>query len=164
MVVMTTTALASLIVLSPLVAAGGAAAQDAGVQVQDGQPKTKPSTAPQKDGRTPASSQVQLSLKLYDGGRDPFLIAQKRVARGVNAFDALRAVVNVDFTTFAPNLGSTPTFPGGPFVNALAGVPSASPRFWMLYVDGHLSDVGIGAIKIDRDILIEWRLEEPQGH
>lgn len=105
---------------------------------------------PQTDGHDPTGNTVRLSLKLYDGASgDPFLSARRAVQKGINAFDALRATVSVEFATFAPNLSSTPPVPGGPFVNALARVPSAPPRYWMLYVDGKLSDVGIGAIKIN---------------
>lgn len=157
-------AFAGLLAASRLVAGGGGSAQDTAVQVKDGQAKTKPEAVPQKNGRAAAPETIQMTLRLYDGGRDPFLSAKRSVTKNINGFDALRSTVSVEFTTFAPNLGSTPPFPGGPFVDSLAGVRSSPPRFWMLYVDGRLSDVGIGAIKIERDVVIEWRLEEPKGH
>jgi hypothetical protein len=119
--------------------------------------------APKANGKlkaTPKTAGVMATVKLYDAGGNVFLTAMKKVTQKTNAFDFLRGTLAVDFTTFPPNLTAPKPFPGGPFVNALAGVPPDSGTYWALYVDRKYSCVGIGAITIEaNDVLIEWKME-----
>jgi hypothetical protein len=104
---------------------------------------------------------VTASLKLSDASGNVFLTAKKYVTKKTNGFDFLRETLVVDFTTFPPDMAAKKPFPGGPFVNALAGVSPDAGTYWALYVDGKYSCVGISSITIDvRDILIEWKMEK----
>ena len=122
-------------------------------------PAGVPVGAPANNGVKPAAATVTLTLNLYDGGAVPFLTATRPIAMNTNAFDALRSIVNVQFTTYPPNLAGTPPFPGGPFVTGLCGLRPANPKFWALYVDGNFSNVGIGAITITKDISIDFKVQ-----
>jgi len=116
--------------------------------------------APSANGKATAAPAVTGGIKLYDAGGNVFLTTTKKVKVNTNAFDFLRHTIVVDFTTFPPNLSGPKPFPGGPFVNALAGVPPDSGTYWALYIDGKYSCVGISSITIEKDISIEWKMEK----
>ena len=127
-------------------------AQDAAVNVQ----------APPANGKPKVVVKAAVvTLNLYDASGKTFITVTRKVAKKTNAFDFLRETLNVDFATFSPDLAAKKPFPGGPFVNALAGVPPDSGTYWALYVNNKYSCVGIGAVTIDqKDILIEWKMEK----
>jgi hypothetical protein len=128
---------------------------------QDTAVKAPAPTANGKPKVSPKAVGVTATLTLYDAGGHAFLTAKKKVTRKTNAFDFLRGTLAVDFTTFPPDLTAKKPFPGGPFVNTLAGVPPDSGTYWALYVDGKYSCVGIGSITIEaNDITIEWKMEK----
>ena len=105
---------------------------------------------------TPAAN-VKATFKIYD--KDGSLVADvnKAIPKHTNAFDALRRTLSVDFDTYPGPLGI--------FITAIVGI-SQSPAdnlYWMLYVDGPQSQLGISNFYIEKDTLIEFKLEKPKG-
>lgn len=92
---------------------------------------------------------VELRLEITDG-RGFELRAEKSVPAGTNAFEALRAIVQVGFRK-SPGLG--------PMVTELCGIAAPRGYYWALYRDGDLAGVGIGDMVLDRSTAIGWRLE-----
>ncbi len=80
------------------------------------------------DGTRPSYAQgsktVQLTLSITDANTGFNLKAEKQVAQGVNAFDAVRQIVSLRYTTH-PTLG--------PLVTELAGVSPPGGCCWLLY-------------------------------
>jgi hypothetical protein len=103
----------------------------------------------------PAPAVVSATIKVYDKAGDTIVAAKRQVPKHSNAFDVMRQTVEVEFTTYAGL---------GPFVTAIAGVVPPAGQYWALYVDGTYSQLGIGNITIDKDILIEWKLSDLQSH
>lgn len=94
---------------------------------------------------------VVVQIKISDKPSGLAVDLKKTVPSGSNAFDVLRGVVTVDHTTH-------PMY--GPFVVGLCGVDAPTGVYWSLSVDGSASMVGIGAITLDKDTLIEWKTEK----
>lgn len=107
----------------------------------------------QADNAAPPN--VHVTMKVYDKSGTVFVNATREVSRHSNAFDVMREIVQVDFKTYAGL---------GPFVTSIAGVKPPPDQFWALYIDGTLSQLGIGNITVDNDILIEWKLTDLQPH
>jgi Domain of unknown function (DUF4430) len=96
---------------------------------------------------------ITLTLKISDPISGLGLEAKKAVTTGTNAFDAMTAIVQVKYKTY-PQLG--------PFVTGLCGVDAPSGMFWALYVDGKMSQVGIGSIVLQQDVVIEWKMQKAE--
>jgi Domain of unknown function (DUF4430) len=139
--------------IGPVIGFGNANAQEAATASQNTQEKARTETAPSKDG--PARSDVRVAIKVYNQDGGILIEARKRVPAKSNAFDILRGMINVEYTTFA-NLGV--------FVTGLAGVKPPAGQFWILYVDGKPSELGISNITITEDTRIEWKIEQPKPH
>ena len=99
--------------------------------------------------RAAEGQRVILTLRITDTASGLTLEAKKPVARGSNAFEALRDIVAVKSRTF-PTLGA--------FITSLCGVDAPAGKVWTYSVDGKWSNVGIGSLKLERDIAIEWTL------
>ena len=101
------------------------------------------------DGTRPSYAQgsntVQLTLSITDAGSGFSLKAEKQVTQGVNALDAVRQIVSLQYATH-PTLG--------PFVTELAGV--SPPAGWRLFVDGEWSDLGIAGITLEGNTVLEF--------
>ena len=96
------------------------------------------------------SETVRLTLSVTDANSGFSLNAEKQVAQGVNAFDAVRKIVSLRYTTH-PQLG--------PFVTELAGVSPPAGCCWLLYVDGEWSNLGSTGITLQGDTVLEFRTE-----
>ena len=104
------------------------------------------------DGTHPSYAQgsttVQLALSITDANSGFSLKAEKQVARGVNALDAVRQIISLRYTTH-PELG--------PFVTELAGVSPPGGCCWLLYKDGEWSNLGIARITLQGNTVLEFR-------
>ena len=102
------------------------------------------------DGTRPSHAQdsntVTLTFSITDADSGFTLKAEKQVTQGVNAFDEIRQIVSLRYTTH-------PQF--GPFVTELAGIPS--PTGWRIYVAGEWSNLGIAGIVLQEDTSLEFR-------
>jgi hypothetical protein len=133
---------------------GDANAQEAATAPQNTQEKARESV-PSQDGRAHAPGDVRVAIKVYNQDGGTLIEGGKRVPANSNAFDILREMINVESRTFA-NLGV--------FVTGLAGVRPPEGHFWILYVDGKPSELGISNITITADTRIEWKIEPPKPH
>ncbi len=102
------------------------------------------------DGTHPSHAQdadtVTLMFSITDAASGFNLKAEKQVTQGVNAFDVVRQIVTLRYTTH-------PQF--GPFITEMAGI--SSPRGWRLYVAGEWSNLGIAGIMLQEDTVLEFR-------
>lgn len=99
--------------------------------------------------RAAEGQRIILTLRITDTASGLTLEAKKSVARGSNAFEALRDIVALKSKTF-PKLGA--------FITSLCGVDAPARKVWTYSVDGKWSNVGIGNLKLERDTAIEWTL------
>jgi hypothetical protein len=134
---------------------GAATAQEAATAPQNTQEKARTEAEPSKDGRAQAPADVRVAIRVYNRDGSILVEGRKRVPAKSNAFDVLREMINVEYRTFA-NLGV--------FVTGLAGVRPPEGYFWILYVDGKPSELGISNITITADTRIEWKIEQPMPH
>ena len=79
------------------------------------------------DGHAQGSDTVALTLRITDADSGLSLTAEKQVAQGTIAFDAVRQIVSLRYTTH-------PEF--GPFITELAGVAPSTGCCWLLYMAG----------------------------
>ncbi len=102
----------------------------------------------------PARS-VKASFKVYDKERKVVADVSRAIPKHTNAFDALRRTLSVDFDTY-PGLGN--------FVTGIMGIRQSpgDNLYWVLYVDGAPSQLGIGNFYIEKDTLVEFKLETPR--
>ncbi len=102
------------------------------------------------DGTHPSYAQdsntVTLMFSITDAASGFNLTAEKQVTQGVNAFDVVRQIVSLRYTTH-------PQF--GPFITELAGI--SSPTGWRIYVAGERSNLGIAGITLQEDTVLEFR-------
>ena len=47
----------------------------------------------------------------------------------------------------------------GMMVESIEGTAAGENEFWALYVDGEMAMTGINGITLEKDTLIEWKLE-----
>lgn len=71
---------------------------------------------------------------------------------GKNALELLRASHKVE----------TKKYDFGELVQSIDGVASDSTKYWILYADGKMSDVGADALKTSTGQKLEWKLEAAQ--
>ena len=102
------------------------------------------------DGYAQGSDTVTLTLRITDASSGLSLTAEKQVAQGTIAFDAVRQIVSLRYTTH-------PEF--GPFVTELAGVAPPTGCCWLLYMEGEWSNLGLAAIALQDDTVLEFRTE-----
>ncbi len=104
------------------------------------------------DGTRPSYAQgsetVQLTLNITAASKEFTLTAEKQVAQGVNALEAIREIVTLQHTTH-------PEF--GPFITELAGVSPPGGCCWLLYQAGEWSNLGIAGITLEGDTVLEFR-------
>ena len=102
------------------------------------------------DGTHPSYAQdantVTLTFSITDAASGFNLKAEKQVTQGVNAFDVVRQIVTLRYTTH-------PQF--GPFITELAGISSSTG--WRLYVAGEWSNLWIAGIVLQEDTVLEFR-------
>ncbi len=71
---------------------------------------------------------------------------------GKNALELLKASHKVE----------TKKYDFGELVQSIDGVASDSTKYWILYADGKMSEVGADALKTTTGQKLEWRLEAAQ--
>lgn len=74
-----------------------------------------------------------------------------QIEKGKNALDALKQAATVEAKTYI-GMGS--------MVISINGITPDSGHYWALYVDGKFADKAIDAYIIDKDILVEFKLEK----
>ena len=94
------------------------------------------------------STTIQLTLNITAASSGFTLTAEKQVAEGANALEAIREIVTLQHTTH-------PEF--GPFITELAGVSPPAGCCWLLYQDGEFSNLGIAGITLEGDTVLEFR-------
>ncbi len=72
------------------------------------------------------------------------------VDTGINAFEAMNDVAEVGSQDFGEM---------GVMVESINGVTPGENEFWALYVNGEMAVTGINGITLEKDTLIEWKLE-----
>ncbi|MFH0955522.1 MAG: DUF4430 domain-containing protein [Candidatus Micrarchaeota archaeon] len=110
----------------------------------------------QQSQNAPPGSQTQtvaLSLKYTDENGTVLLEKNISVAKGTNAFDAIKESVPLDFETTS----------FGPFIKSIGGVSPSSDYYLALYVNGQYADRGIAGYTLSEDTSIEWKTEKIQS-
>ena len=94
----------------------------------------------------------QIPVKLivnYSGFSQTFDV---NVSENTTAFDLLKGHVKIAYKDF----------PGvGVFINSIENISNSQDKYWMFYVDGNLSGVGVSAYVINQSTVIEMRYEKP---
>ena len=103
---------------------------------------------PSADAAEGKSASFELRITDEDSGLNATI--KRQVVIGTSAFEALKASVTVEVKEY-PGLGVR--------VLKLCDVQPVRGKHWGLYVDGKKSEVGIAGIKIEKDILIEWKTQ-----
>lgn len=128
-----------------------------GLQLAQAQKPASKATAEPKAGKP------VMTLKVYDESGNVLVNVSRKVDPKPknNAFDVMRAIVTLDFTTYAGDPTASPPLTGGAFINAIAGVFPPPDFYWILYIDHMKSmDKGICDVVITQDTLIEWKIEK----
>ncbi len=96
------------------------------------------------------SNQIPIKLIVnYSGYSQTFDV---NVSENSTAFDLLKKFVQLDYKE-SPGLGA--------FINSINNVSNTNTDYWMFYVDGNLSGVGVSAYVINQSAVIEMRYEKP---
>ena len=98
---------------------------------------------------TPGETQILATFKAMSG-EELILNRTINVATGTNAFDAMKKVAEVGSQDFGEM---------GMMVESIEGTAAGENEFWALYVDGEMAMTGINGITLEKDTLIEWKLE-----
>lgn len=110
----------------------------------------------QEQNRTENPSQEQeetvtFTLKLFDRERQLILDKSSEVEPGKNAFEAIEEIAEVDYEDY----GSI-----GAFVKGINGIRPEQGYYLALYVDSVYASKGISSYSIEKDTLIEWKIEK----
>ncbi len=93
---------------------------------------------------------VSLELKAIDSDGRTVFESRSVLAKGTNAFDAMRSLTEVEYQQFS----------FGKLVTGIAGVSAPTNYYWALYVNGEYAMTGIEGITLNGDTLVEWKLEK----
>jgi hypothetical protein len=99
----------------------------------------------------PAGESVELTLSIHSPDDGLALEAKRRIPRGSTALDAMQGTVAMEVKEYAGI---------GFFVTRLCGIAPPAGKFWSPAVDGKKSQVGIAALKLDRDLRLEWTIKD----
>lgn len=96
------------------------------------------------------SNQIPVKLIVnYSGYSQTFDV---NVSENTTAFDLLKGHVKIAYKDY-PGMGV--------FINSIENVSNSQDNYWMFYVDGNLSGVGVSAYVINQSTVIEMRYEKP---
>lgn len=98
-----------------------------------------------------AANQVQLTLKIADEDSGLQVQAKRKVTTGQSALEALEATVPVKSKNY-PGIGLR--------ILGLCNVEPARGKYWALFVDGKYAETGIADLKIEKEIVIEWKTQK----
>lgn len=94
----------------------------------------------------------EIPVKLIINYSDFSQVFETKVLENSTVFDLLKNYTQLDYTDY----------PGvGVFINRINNLSNSQEKFWMFYVDGNLSGVGVSAYVINKSIVIEMRYEKP---
>jgi len=89
------------------------------------------------------------SLKAIDLNGIIVVDKEKSFAEGTQALTAMEDMTNIEYSKFVY----------GVMILSINGVKPGDRQYWALYVDGNYSDIGISDIVINKNRVIEWRME-----
>ena len=96
------------------------------------------------------SNQIPVKLIVnYSGYSQTFDV---NVSENSTAFDLLKKFVHLDYKE-SPGLGA--------FINSINNVSNTNTDYWMFYIDGNQSGVGVSSYFINKSVTIEMRYEKP---
>jgi len=96
------------------------------------------------------SNQIPVKLVVnYSGYSQSF---DTTVLENTSAFDLLKKFVLLDYKE-SPGLGA--------FINGINNVSNTNTDYWMFYIDGNQSGVGVSSYFINKSVTIEMKYEKP---
>ncbi len=69
------------------------------------------------------------------------------VAKGTNAFEAMKMLADVNYSTSA----------FGVFVTSVNGIANTADSYWLFWIDGKFAEKAIDAYAIEKDTVVIWR-------
>jgi len=96
---------------------------------------------------------VTVLLKLYDEGNKTLLEKTFDVAKGTNAFDAMKNNAKVEYDSYAV----------GVFIKSINSVAPPKTHYFSLYVNSAYADKGISDYMLNSNTTIEWKMEKIEG-
>jgi len=96
-----------------------------------------------------ASEKATVSLKYTDAKGTTILEKSFKVAKGTNAFDAIKENVALGYKMYN----------AGAFVESIGGIKPPKGYYLALYINGKYADKGISSQVIEKDTIIEWKTE-----
>ena len=96
----------------------------------------------------------EIPVKLIINYSDHFDVFNATVLENSSVFDLLTSVLGTGLEySESPGLGA--------FINGINNVSNSQTDYWMFYVEGNLSNVGVSSYLIDHSVTIEMRYEKP---
>lgn len=99
----------------------------------------------------PQTGANQIPIKLIVNFSDYSQSFNLNVSGNSTAFDALKGAMPIDYTDYGT----------GAFINGIGNTSNSDDHYWMFYVNGTLSDIGLSAYLINESVVIEMRYEKP---
>ena len=110
----------------------------------------------QNNTESPTQEQtVTLTLKLFNADEQLILDESLEVEPGTNAFEAMQEIAEVEYEDY----GSM-----GAFVEGINGLRPGQGHYLALYVNGAYANKGISSHSIEKDTLIEWKIEKIESY
>jgi hypothetical protein len=104
---------------------------------------------------TPQERNAFATIKVF-AGSEPVFEKQVEVATGTNGFEAIQASgLEFEYTDYGEM---------GVFIESIEGIKPRPDEFWKLLVNGKEAQSGISSIAIDKNTLIEWKIEKMQAY
>lgn len=69
------------------------------------------------------------------------------VAKGTNAFEAMKMLADVNYSTSA----------FGVFINSINGISNTADTYWLFWIDGKFAEKAIDAYSVEKDTVVIWR-------
>jgi hypothetical protein len=81
------------------------------------------------------------------------------ITRGETVETAMHALASTTATTTTPFSFTEKNYPGlGEFIESIDGVPSQDGSYWILYINGKSSSLGVSSATLSPGDAIEWKL------
>ena len=96
-----------------------------------------------------SNEKVSFGLRVVNAEGEAVLQRYTVVEKGVNAFEAMKKLVPVEYTES--------TY--GAFIKSINGLSPDAEHYWALYVNGEYADKGISSYSVDEAFEVEWRME-----
>lgn len=100
-----------------------------------------------------AQEKVTVLLKLYDEANKTLLEKSFGVAKGTNAFEAMKSNANVEYDSYSI----------GVFIKSINSIAPPKTHYFSLYIDGAYASKGISDYTINSNTTIEWKMEKIEG-